>query len=84
MNTPPGPISPIVSSKTNLSQPERGAIRAEAGTRANRANAAPKIKESKMTTTTEKFEVRNRWSGDVQFTAAIEVTPDMAPRIKLG
>ena len=37
-----------------------------------------------MTTTTEKFEVRNRWSGDVQFTAAIEVTPDMAPRIKLG
>ena len=37
-----------------------------------------------MTTTTEKFDVRNRWSGDVQFTAAIEVTPDMAPRIKLG
>jgi len=37
-----------------------------------------------MTTTTEKFEVRNRWSGDVQFTAAIKVTPDMGPRVKLG
>ena len=37
-----------------------------------------------MTATIEKFEVRNRWSGDVQFTAAIKVTPDMGPRVKLG
>ena len=34
--------------------------------------------------TIEKYEVRNRWTGDVQFTAKIEVTPDMSPRVKLG
>ena len=33
---------------------------------------------------TEKFEVRNRWTGDVQFTAEITVTPDMLPGVKLG
>ena len=33
---------------------------------------------------TEKFEVRNRWTGDVQFTAEITVTPDMRPGVKLG
>ena len=32
----------------------------------------------------EKFEVKNRWTGDVQFVAEISVTPDMAPSIKLG
>ena len=32
----------------------------------------------------EKFEVRNRWTNAVQFTAEIEVTPDMLPRVKLG
>ena len=32
----------------------------------------------------EKFEVRNRWTGAVQFTAEIETTPDMTPRFKLG
>ena len=37
-----------------------------------------------MTTTVEKFEVRNRWSGKVQFTAEINVTPDMLPSVKLG
>jgi Pentapeptide repeats (8 copies) len=34
--------------------------------------------------TIEKFEVRNRWSGNVQFTAEITVTPDMLPSVKLG
>jgi hypothetical protein len=32
----------------------------------------------------EKFDVLNRWSGKVQFTAEIETTPDMTPRVKLG
>jgi len=32
----------------------------------------------------EKFEVRNRWTNAVQFTAEIEVKPDMLPRVKLG
>jgi len=32
----------------------------------------------------EKFEVRNRWTGAVQFTSEIETIPDMTPRIKLG
>ena len=32
----------------------------------------------------EKFEVRNRWTGAVQFTAEISATPDMSPRVKLG
>ena len=30
----------------------------------------------------EKFEVRNRWTGEVQFTAEIETTPAMTPRVK--
>ena len=34
--------------------------------------------------TIEKFEVRNRWTGAVQFTAEISATPDMFPSIKLG
>ena len=34
--------------------------------------------------TLEKFEVRNRWTNAVQFTAEIEVTPDMTTRFKLG
>jgi hypothetical protein len=34
--------------------------------------------------TTEKFEVRNRWTNAVQFTAEISVTPDMLPSVKLG
>ena len=37
-----------------------------------------------METTIEKFEVRNRFSGAVQFTAEIGVTPDMLPSVKLG
>ena len=37
-----------------------------------------------MTKTLEKFEVRNRWTDRVQFTAEIEVTPDMSLRFKLG
>jgi hypothetical protein len=32
----------------------------------------------------EKFDVLNRWTGAVQFTAEIEVTPEMTPRFKLG
>ena len=32
----------------------------------------------------EKFEVRNRWTNAVQFTAEIEVTPTMTTRFKLG
>jgi hypothetical protein len=32
----------------------------------------------------EKHEVRNRWTGNVQFTAEIEVTPDMTQPKKLG
>jgi len=32
----------------------------------------------------EKFDVRNRWTNAVQFTAEIEVTPDMTSRVKLG
>ena len=34
--------------------------------------------------TTKKYEVRNRWTNAIQFTAEIEVTPDMPPRVKLG
>ena len=34
--------------------------------------------------TIEKYEVRNRWTNAVQFTAEISVTPDMLPSIKLG
>ena len=37
-----------------------------------------------MTKNTEKFTVRNRWSGEVQFTAEIAVTPDMITSVKLG
>ena len=37
-----------------------------------------------ITSTIEKFEVRNRWTNAVQFTAEISVTPDMTPSIKLG
>ena len=37
-----------------------------------------------METTIEKYEVRNRWTGAVQFTAEIIVTPDMLPSVKLG
>jgi hypothetical protein len=32
----------------------------------------------------EKYEVYNRWTNAVQFTAEITVTPDMRPNIKLG
>jgi hypothetical protein len=35
-------------------------------------------------TTLEQFPVRNRFTGAVQFTAAISVTPDMLPSVKLG
>ena len=34
--------------------------------------------------TIEKFNVLNRWTNAVQFTAEISVTPDMTPSIKLG
>ena len=34
--------------------------------------------------TIEKYEVRNRWTATVQFTAEIAVTPDMSPNVKLG
>jgi hypothetical protein len=34
--------------------------------------------------TIEKYEVRNRWTNAVQFTAEISVTPDMMPSVKLG
>jgi hypothetical protein len=34
--------------------------------------------------TIEKFPVRNRWTGEVQFEATITVTPDMLPSVKLG
>jgi len=34
--------------------------------------------------TTEQFIVRNRYTGDVQFTAEITTTPDMLPSVKLG
>ena len=34
--------------------------------------------------TTQQFEVRNRWTNAVQFTATIEVTPGMTTRVKLG
>ncbi len=37
-----------------------------------------------MTTTIEKFDVLNRWTGKVKFTAEITVTPDMLPSVKLG
>src|SRR3546814_16020479 len=37
-----------------------------------------------MTATIEKFEVRNRWTNRVQFTAEIAVTPCMLPSIRLG
>jgi len=36
-----------------------------------------------VTTTIEKFDVLNRWTGKVQFTAEITVTPDMLPSVKL-
>ena len=39
---------------------------------------------TQIATALEKFEVRNRWTGRVQFTAEISVTPEMTPRIKLG
>lgn len=32
----------------------------------------------------EKFEVRNRWTDEVQFTAEISVTENMLPSVKLG
>ena len=32
----------------------------------------------------EQFQVRNRWTSAVQFTAEITVTPDMLPSVKLG
>ena len=35
-------------------------------------------------TITESVEVRNRWTNAVQFTATVEVTPDMTHRVKLG
>ena len=34
--------------------------------------------------TTEKFEVKNRWTGEVQFTAEIECAPTEIPHVKLG
>ena len=34
--------------------------------------------------TTEQFQVRNRWTNAVQFTAEIAVTPDTPARVKLG
>ena len=34
--------------------------------------------------TIEKYEVRHRWTNAVQFTAEINVTPDMLPSVKLG
>ena len=37
-----------------------------------------------MESTIEKFEVRNRWTGAVQFAAEISVTPDMLLSVKLG
>jgi hypothetical protein len=37
-----------------------------------------------MTQEIEKFEVRNRWTNTVQFTAEISVMPDMALAVKLG
>jgi hypothetical protein len=37
-----------------------------------------------MKTTTENFQVRNRLTGEVEFTATIEVTPDMTTGTKLG
>ena len=37
-----------------------------------------------MSETIEQFEVRNRWTNAVQFTAEISVTPDMSYSVKLG
>jgi hypothetical protein len=37
-----------------------------------------------MTSTLEKFEIRNRFTNAVQFTAEISVTPDMTYSVKLG
>ena len=37
-----------------------------------------------MTETIEKYEVRNRFTNAVQFTAEITTTPDMLPSVKLG
>jgi len=37
-----------------------------------------------MTTATEKFEVRNRWTNAVQFTAEITCAPDASVSLKLG
>ena len=36
------------------------------------------------TARTEQFPVRNRWTGEVQFTAEISATPDMLTSVKLG
>ena len=33
---------------------------------------------------TEKFEIRNRWTGEVQVTAEINCAPDAPPSVKLG
>ena len=37
-----------------------------------------------MVNATEKYEIRNRWSGEVQFTAEITCSPDALPSVKLG
>lgn len=37
-----------------------------------------------MAATLEKFEVRNRWTAAVQFTAEISCDPDLSPHVKLG
>ncbi|WCD56206.1 pentapeptide repeat family protein [Caulobacter phage BL94] len=37
-----------------------------------------------MTKVTEKVEVRNRWSNEIQFTAEITCAPDATPSVKLG
>ena len=39
---------------------------------------------AEKTMTTETYEVRNRWTNEVQFAAQIEGTPDMTPAVKLG
>jgi hypothetical protein len=36
-----------------------------------------------MATTIEKYPVKNRYTGEVQFTAEISTTPDMLPSVKL-
>jgi hypothetical protein len=37
-----------------------------------------------MASATEPYEVKNRFTGEVQFTAQISATPDMLPSVKLG